>query len=88
MARNINTLDMNMNSNDAYVPSPRSHLDSMESNAAYGGMAKNQDCNNLYDSIATSAENVTHAEQTIEIQNEGELVDSIYEYIEKDDRYV
>ena len=88
MAQNINALDIDMNSSD---PSRiQSRLDSMESNAAYGGATVNQNAGNLnlYETIDTSAEDITQASGTIEIQNEEDITDSIYEYIEKADRSV
>ena len=90
MAQNVNALDIDMNSNDSYAPSrTRSRLDSMESNAAYSGATVNQSAgNNLYETIDTSAEDITQACGAIEIQNEEDITDSIYEYIEKADRYV
>ena len=58
-AQNTYTLDMEMKSNEAYSPttSRRSRLDSMESNAAYGGMTVNPESytsNNLYEYIETN----------------------------------
>ena len=91
MAQNVNALDIVMNSNDSYTSSRiQSRLDSMESNAAYGGATVNQNAGNLnlYETIDTSAEDITQACGTIEIHNEEDITDSIYEYIEKADRYV
>ena len=91
-AKNAYTLDMEMNSNDAYVLS-RSRLDSMESNAAYGGATVNQDArNNLYETIRRneiSSEDVTQAHDSIETQNDEDFTGgTVYEYIDKDDSYV
>ena len=91
-AQNTYTLDMDMNSNDAYVLS-RSRLDSMESNAAYGGVTVNQDTsNNMYETIGSneiSSEDITQAHDSIETHNEEDFTGgTVYEYIDKDDRYV
>ena len=95
MAQNVNAmvLDMDMNSNDAYVPSI-TRLDSMESNAAYGGATVNQDTNNnLYETIRSNeilSEDITQAHDSVEqVQNEEDFTGgTVYEYIDKDDRYV
>ncbi len=91
MAQNTYTLDMEMNSNDAYAPF-MSRLDSMESNAAYGGTtAVNQESNNVYEtikSIDTPGEDITEAHDSTETnQNEDDLTGStVYEYIDEDSR--
>ncbi len=95
MAQNINTvtLDMEINTNDAYVPAI-SCLDSrpMESNAAYHATAVNQENNNFYATIRSNeilSEDTTQAQGNVEqIQNEEDLSVTIYDYIDKDDRHI
>ena len=89
VAQNTYTLDMEMNSNDAYALSII-RLDSMESNAAYGGV--NQDSNNnvyeIIKSIDRPDEGITEARDSIEShQNEEDFTGgTVYEYIDEDDR--
>lgn len=99
-AQNTYTLDMEMNSNEAYslTTSRRSRLDSMESNAAYGGVTVNPESytsNNLYEYIESNEvpskdNDIAQAHGRVEqIENEEDFTGgTVYEYIDGSDKYI
>lgn len=94
-AHNAYTVDVEMKSNEAYQSQFRSRLDSMESNAAYGGATVHQEAgNNLYETIRSfeisHEDNIAQAcdRSTEQVKNETDdfTGSTVYEYIEEDDR--
>ena len=89
-----------MNSNEAYslTTSRRSRLDSMESNAAYGGATVNPESytsNNLYEYIESNEvpskdNDIAQAHGRVEqIENEEDFTGgTVYEYIDESDKYI